>query len=58
MDDGETVFVVEVCARAPASLSASWTGDLHYHYLLPTRHPDTVPARPARAPVDTGERSA
>ena len=58
MDDGETVFVVEVCARAPASLAASWTGDLHYHYLLPTRHPDAVPERPVRAPVDTGERSA
>ena len=58
MDDGETVFVVEVCARAPASLSASWTGDLRHHYLLPTRHPDATPEAPARAPVDTAEEPA
>ena len=60
MDDGETVFVVEVCARAAAaSLPASWTGDLYSQYLLPTRHPDVTPAQPARAPADDdGEESA
>lgn len=48
MDDGETVFVVEVCARGgPApSLPASWVADLYYHYLLPTRHPDVLPEPP------------
>ena len=45
MDDDEIVFVVEVCARSAAG---SWTGDLHYHYLLPTRHPDVLPKSPAR----------
>ena len=51
MDDGETVFVVEVCARGgAASLPAAWTGDLHYHYLLPTRHPDVIPGPPVRTP--------
>ena len=49
--DDETVFVVEVCAR-PATVS--WTGDLHYHYLLPTRHPDVVPEPPARGTPDDG----
>ena len=58
MNDGETVFVVEVCARAAAaSLPASWTGDFYSQYLLPTRHPDVTPAQPARAPAD-GEGSA
>ena len=53
MDDGETVFVVEVCARAAAaSLPASWTGDFYSQYLLPTRHPDVIPAQPARTPGD------
>ena len=52
MDDGETVFVVEVCARGgPASaLPASWVADLYYHYLLPTRHPDVLPEPPVRTP--------
>ena len=53
MDDGETVFVVEVCARGGPvpSLPASWVADLYYHYLLPTRHPDVLPERPtARTP--------
>ena len=50
MDDGEIVFVVEVCARAAASsLLASATGDLHYHYLLPSRHPHVIPDPPMRA---------
>ena len=60
MDDGETVFVVEVCARggtAPASLLASWTGDVFSQYLLPTRHPDVVPAQPTRTLSD-GDGSA
>ena len=59
MEDGETVFVVEVCARAAtkASLPASWTGDFHSRYLLPTRHPDVLPAKPARTPA-VGEGSA
>ena len=54
MADGETVFVVEVCARAAAaaSLPASWAGDLYAQYLLPTRHPDVIPERPARTPGD------
>ena len=51
MDDGETVFVVEVCARATAtSLPASWTGDFYHQHLLPTRHPDVLPAAPMRTP--------
>ena len=58
MDDGETVFVVEVCARPPASLSASWTGDLRHHYLLPTRHPDRPPgASGAHSPDGGGLRA-
>ena len=53
MGDGETVFVVEVCARAAAaSLPASWTGDFYSQYLLPTRHPGVIPAQPARASGD------
>ena len=52
MDDEEIVFVVEVCARAMAasSLPASWLGDVYYHYLLPTRHPDVIPDPPGRTP--------
>ena len=58
LDDEETVFVVEVCARAPAAtLRGSWGGDLHFQYLLPTRHPDVVPAAPKRKPAP-GDRSA
>ena len=59
MADGETVFVVEVCARATAaaSLPASWAGDLYAQYLLPTRHPDVIPEQPARTPGD-GDSSA
>ena len=53
MDDGETVFVVEVCARAvPASLPTAWAGDLYSQYLLPTRHPDVVPEPLVRTPGD------
>ena len=56
MDDGETVFVVEVCAHAAAtSLPASWTGGFYSQYLLPTRHPDVIPAQPARTPGDGDE---
>ena len=52
LDDGETVFAVEVCVRAPAAtLRASWTGDLYRQYLLPTRHPDVIPAAPKRTPA-------
>jgi len=61
MADGETVFVVEVCARATAaaSLPASWAGDLYAQYLLPTRHPDVIPEQPARTPGDgDGDSSA
>ena len=47
MDDGEIVFLVEVCARSAAT---SWTGVLHHHYLLPTRHPDELPPAPVRTP--------
>ena len=52
MDDDEIVFVVEVCAR-PATVS--WTGDFHYHYLLPTRHPDVIPESPARTSEDESD---
>ena len=51
MEDEETVFVVDVCTRATVSpLPASWMGDLHHRYLLPTRHPDVTPTAPARTP--------
>ena len=58
MADEEIVFIVDVCSRSPGTgaLAGSW-GDLHHHYLLPTRHPDVVPARPARTP-DAGQGSA
>ena len=52
MDDDETVFVVEVCARGGA---APWTGNLYYHYLLPTRHPDVLPESPVRTPDEESD---
>lgn len=53
MDENQVVFAVEVCARYRGfgSLGGLLAGDIRYHHILPSRHPDeTTPARPSRTP--------
>ena len=50
MDEGQNLFVVDVCARSGGTGLRAALGDLHYRYLLPGRNPDVIPDPPARTP--------
>lgn len=56
LDENSVAFAVEVCTRyrGLGSLGGMLAGDIRYHHVLPTRHPDeTTPARPDRPPENT-----
>ena len=47
LDQGEYAVAVEICAAGSGRL-AGWGGDLHYHYLLPSRDQTKGTAQPTR----------
>ena len=47
LETGEYAVAVEICAAGSGPL-AGWGGDLHYHYLLPSRDQTNGTAKPTR----------